>query len=367
MGDSVAELPRAAANGDYDLEQQQQQLQQQQETEQLQQQAEQLLQQIKRDPWKAAYYEAALRIREVQRAYAEHCPIDEELLLQWFDAERRQSSSSSNNSSNSSLCSIPRSSTGSSTPTTPSAGSQPGHSSSSSSSSSSVDEAKALLELGLRLQPSVSLWLQYIRHLEGAAAAAAAADREWQVRFAFENALCTFQLHALEGPCLWGAYRHFEAQLLRHWQSSSSSSSRQQQQQQQQQVQLQIARIRTLFYRQLQLPLGGLGDLLDEYRVWELEHTGSEAAFSVGASLHAAAAAEWSRSRKAFEMKVQNALEEDQANRQIHSIARVWGEYLDSEKQIGDTARVLVTYHRALEELGALRPELWRECADYIA
>ena len=168
-----------------------------------------------------------VQTREVQRAYAEHCPIDEELLLQWVDAERRLSSSSSSNS----------------------------NSNSNSSSGSNNDEARALLELGLRLQPSVSLWLHYIRHLEGAGTI----EKETEIRQAFETALRGFALHALEAPCLWTAYRHFEAQILRHWQQGSSKQQQLQQQQQ-------IHRIRTLFYRQLQLPLGGLGDLLDEYR-----------------------------------------------------------------------------------------------------
>ena len=45
----------------------------------------------------------------------------------------------------------------------------------------------------------------------------------------------------------------------------------------------------------------------------------------------------------------------------------MWAEYIDSEKQAGDASRVIVTFNRAIEELGGLRPELWRDCADYIA
>lgn len=160
-----------------------------------------------------------------------------------------------------------------------------------------TDFALTLLRQALKQQPSVSLYLSYVRHLEAASGNVLENAGVAHVRAAWEEAVSEFQLHALEAPRLWMGYRAFEMQIQQLLQlkkkqlelqveerlaggaasqskENSSSASPpvppallEAVSEAAAAVSAQNRRIRRLFFRQLQLPLGGLGDLLDEYRL----------------------------------------------------------------------------------------------------
>ncbi|PFH31523.1 hypothetical protein BESB_024890 [Besnoitia besnoiti] len=234
------------------------------------------------------------------------------------------------------------------------------------------------------------------------AAAVASSRAKQKVRELFEEALDDFALHALDGPFLWAAYRHFEGTLLdalRGWREKFEAARRredvkggcrrdrggaegaEEERELDREIAEQMQRIHLLFCRQLRLPLAGLGDLLDEYRLWDSEVFGSPPDPSVSSTeetrkrrewlaeaeaAHAVGLAVWKQERKDFEIEVQSALDDDQANRQISCTERVWKAYVASERRSGDPRRFYATTLRALEELGSVHLQLWRDSADAL-
>ncbi|KFH05790.1 RNA recognition motif protein [Toxoplasma gondii MAS] len=256
--------------------------------------AKKLSAEVKQNPWRGA--DGALtfqRLAELYRHLGEYeklnrtarlacvyCPVGEEFLLSWLEEEKRVARLLSGAAFESSFPShqlpLPRE--------------QHLH-------------IRRLYRLARFVLPSVSLALSHLRFEEAAFFASSGAfsfSRSSSssvspssvvsaegIRGMFEEALDDFALHALEGPCLWAAYRHFESAILdslRRRQLEKRDSGKQEGKQdrgqqegrletgggnheEESEVVRQMHRIQQLFCRQLQLPLAGLGDLLDEYRL----------------------------------------------------------------------------------------------------
>eukprot|EP00914_Ancora_sagittata_P008097 GHVO01015953.1.p1 GENE.GHVO01015953.1~~GHVO01015953.1.p1 ORF type:complete len:930 (-),score=199.82 GHVO01015953.1:580-3096(-) len=133
----------------------------------------------------------------------------------------------------------------------------------------------------------------------------------------------------------------------------------------------QIETIRSLFYRQLLLPLAGLPDLLDEYRIFE-----EEMGFDKGDSkcsdllnkandLYRVGHAGWV-ARKALEAQVMTV---DDARDDLNALKAIdagWDAYIKFELTTEDPERLNIIYMRACEDLGHIRPDLWTSWIDYV-
>ncbi|KAF8819465.1 hypothetical protein IE077_000995 [Cardiosporidium cionae] len=205
-----------------------------------------------------------------------------------------------------------------------------------------------LYELAVQSTPTIDLWLSYINFL---ISRSPNSSQPKSIRKAFERALNTLGLHALDGPNLWTAYRAFETKILEHLSDAFL-------------IQKQVEIIRKLFYRQLKLPLGGLQDLFDEYRVWEEELPETlKVGLQHGEDCHQIGVTEWEK-RKTFEMRAQSEMD-DLAN--ITGMNALWNDYLSFELNTNEPSRIYITYLRALEDLGSFREDLWLAFAEYIA
>ncbi|KAF7459204.1 RNA recognition motif family protein [Cryptosporidium felis] len=199
-----------------------------------------------------------------------------------------------------------------------------------------------------------------------------------QVEKLYEGAISVCGLHPAEGPMIWSEYRRFLSQL-----NEGSPEFK-------------IDKVRGLFYRQMSLPLSGLPDLLDEYRLWEEElPEESRESFEVAKNHYSKGQQEWSL-RKPLEMKVQT---DNVSN--LQELFNAWIEYINFEKdrmlsieysshaeppqdcsesdsgpgpchssleyKFGAKDSVIMAYRRALDDLGSLRVDLWLEFANFIS
>ncbi|KAK1445191.1 pre-mRNA processing protein prp39-related domain containing protein [Babesia gibsoni] len=203
----------------------------------------------------------------------------------------------------------------------------------------SDEDMISMYECAVDNEPSVEIWIAYVRFEVKRNFAAVNTAR---VRSLFERGLRSLGLHALDGPLLWSEYRQFEQDLVDKCPPSERGS--------------QIERVRALFFRQLALPLAGLADLLDEYRVWESELPKEHRKpISEGENIHKIGYDAWER-RKCFELKVQSEFDEMLNPGNMNSL---WNDYINYELQCGEMDRISIVYLRALDDLGYERDDLW--------
>ncbi|KAK2196274.1 bifunctional Tetratricopeptide-like helical domain superfamily/HAT (Half-A-TPR) repeat/RNA-binding domain superfamily/RNA recognition motif domain [Babesia duncani] len=207
----------------------------------------------------------------------------------------------------------------------------------------SESQISALYEKAIKNEPCVEIWLSYLRHVSSQCPDVYTRQ---DVVDLFERSLVMLGLHALDGPLLWSEYRQFESLNV-----DSIVTG------------LQLPKIRSLFYRQLQLPLSGLADLLDEYLSWEgelpPEHQNDPCK---GKSLHKLGFDAWEK-RKPFEFRTQSEYDEvvNPGN-----MSTVWNDYIEFEKTNGDAGQISIVYHRALDDLGYERDDLWVNYATFV-
>jgi len=80
------------------------------------------------------------------------------------------------------------------------------------------------------------------------------------MRDLFERAITAGGLHVTEGSKLWAAYREYEMAILITISDGNDEEKVKQ-----------VQRIRTLFHRQLSVPLAEMESTLVEYKSWEAE------------------------------------------------------------------------------------------------
>ncbi|AFZ81742.1 RNA recognition motif domain-containing protein [Theileria equi strain WA] len=202
-----------------------------------------------------------------------------------------------------------------------------------------------LYKTALDNEPSVEIWLSYLRYeREKCRKSADYAN----LRSLFESSLEAYGLHTLDGPQIWSYYRRFEQELLPKVQNEAYCS--------------QLDRIRSLFYRQLELPLAGLSDLLDEYLVWEEELPSEyQKDTEFGKKQHKIGFDAWEQ-RKSFELKIQSEFHEVMNTNNMNSL---WNDYIEFELKCGDYGKIMMVYQRALDDLGYERDDLWINYANY--
>lgn len=109
---------------------------------------------------------------------------------------------------------------------------------------------------------SVNLWRDYLDYVEehDQSVSQCLPAGLAKMRDLFERAITAGGLHVAEGSKLWAAYREYEMAILITITDANDEEKAKQ-----------VQRIRTLFHRQLSVPLADLESTFAEYKSWEAE------------------------------------------------------------------------------------------------
>ncbi|GAV63314.1 RRM_1 domain-containing protein/Lsm_interact domain-containing protein, partial [Cephalotus follicularis] len=214
-----------------------------------------------------------------------------------------------------------------------------------------------LYEQGVSDYLSVSLWHDYLSFIReyDPLVRMFSPDGILRARNLFERAIIACGLHVADGNRIWEAYREFEQAIYRTIDEDNV-----------QEKEKQIQRIRSIFHRQLSVPLANLRSVLLAYKAWEVEQGN---AINVDSSdLHGISSHVATAYQKALEMYDARVNLEEQISRQDISDTEKFQQYLvylKFEESSGDPARIQVLYERAVTDF-AISTDLWLHYTVYL-
>ncbi|KAI5448727.1 hypothetical protein KIW84_015931 [Lathyrus oleraceus] len=175
-----------------------------------------------------------------------------------------------------------------------------------------------------------------------------------KARDLFERALTAAGLHVAQGTQIWEAYRLYEQAILLTIHESDGQAKEKQ-----------VQQIRSLFHRQLSIPLADMNSTLIAYKSWEVElgNFHDVSIDPIDSYPHVASAYQ-----KALEMyNARIHLEEQISSQDISDSERLqqYMNYLKFEQSSGTPARIQVLYERAITDF-PLSPELWLDYTRYL-
>ncbi|OVA19144.1 RNA recognition motif domain [Macleaya cordata] len=219
------------------------------------------------------------------------------------------------------------------------------------------DAIEKLYERGVHEYLSVSLWCDYLNFVEehDPSVLGCSPDGILKMRNLFERALTAAGLHIVEGNKIWEAYREFEQTILHSIDHSVSEGKEKQ-----------VQRIRSLFHRQLSVPLADSRSTLLAYKAWEAEqgktYESNSSDFD-GIPSHVASAYQ-----KSMEMYNARVYHEEQISRKDASETerlQYFMAYLKFEQSSGDPSRVQILYERAVAEF-PVSSDIWLDYTRYL-
>ncbi|XP_011655427.1 squamous cell carcinoma antigen recognized by T-cells 3 isoform X2 [Cucumis sativus] len=216
-----------------------------------------------------------------------------------------------------------------------------------------------LYERGVFDYLSVSFWLDYlnfIREYDPLVQDCATSGIK-KVRDLFERALTAAGLHFTEAEKLWEAYRDLEKSIYQTIAETDAQAK-------EKQVQL----IRSIFHRQLSLPLSNMSSTLEAYKAWEMEvkqecALDTESNYSDGVPTQVATT--YQRALDMYNARVQ--LEDQISKQDLTDTERLhqYIIYLKFEQSAGDPARVQVLFERAIADF-PVSVDLWLDYTCYM-
>lgn len=220
-----------------------------------------------------------------------------------------------------------------------------------------LDAIEKLYEQGVQECLSVSLWCDYLNFVQehDQLVSQCAPAGITKMRDLFERALTAAGLHIVEGGKIWEAYREFEQAILFTIDDSDKEEKNKQ-----------VLRIRSLFHRQLSVPLAESRSTLVAYKHWEVEQ-GSISNINSdefdGIPSHVISAYQ-----KAIQMYNTCVPYEDQISK--HDLSETerlqhFMAYIKFEEFSGDPARVQILYERAVAEF-PFSSDLWLSYTRYM-
>ncbi|CAO2200197.1 unnamed protein product [Urochloa humidicola] len=225
-----------------------------------------------------------------------------------------------------------------------------------STSEESFADIEKLYERGVQEYLSIKLWRDYLDYVEehDPSVSQCTPTGLSKMRNLFEHAITAGGLHVTEGSKLWAAYREYEMAILITISDGNDDDKEKQ-----------VQRIRTLFHRQLSVPLAEMESTLAEYKSWEAEQGNAN---DPGSSFDGVPSNVISAYKKASDMYNERKQYEDQLSDAGASEADKLQEflkYLKFEESSGDPARVQVLYERAVSEL-PVASDLWIGYTSYL-
>ncbi|XP_010270737.1 PREDICTED: squamous cell carcinoma antigen recognized by T-cells 3-like [Nelumbo nucifera] len=214
-----------------------------------------------------------------------------------------------------------------------------------------------LYERGVHEYLSVSLWCDYVNFVQehDPSVRECSSDGIKKMRDLFERALTAGGLHLVEGNKIWEAYREFELNIF-HTIDDNNNEGKEKQ----------IQCIRSIFHRQLSVPLDDLRSTLLAYKAWEVKHGNlheSNCSDLDGIPSHVTSAYQ-----KAMEMYNARIPYEQQISKQDAfdtEKLQHFTTYLKFEQSCGDPARIQLLYERAVAVF-PISSDLWIEYTQYL-
>ncbi|KAJ4950595.1 hypothetical protein NE237_027427 [Protea cynaroides] len=214
-----------------------------------------------------------------------------------------------------------------------------------------------LYERGVHEYLSVPLWCDYITFVQehDPSIHECLPAGILKMRNLFERALTAAGLHVVEGNKIWEAYRKFEQDIF-HTIDSGDKGEKEKQ----------VHRIRSIFHRQLSLPLADLRSTLFAYKAWEVE-LGTVPEVDSG-ELDGIPFNVVSAYQKAMEMYNARVHHEEKISKQYASdIDKLqhYMTYLKFEQSCGDPARIQILYERAVTDF-PISSDLWLDYTRFL-
>ncbi|KAL6545676.1 hypothetical protein OROGR_009550 [Orobanche gracilis] len=211
-----------------------------------------------------------------------------------------------------------------------------------------------IYERGVSDYLSVSLWCDYLNFVQehDPSVRECSASGISKARNLFERALTSAGLHVAEGHMLWELYREFEQAIFFTIEETDSVAREKQ-----------IQRIRSLFRRQLSIPLAELNSTLLAYKAWEADNGSlSDSSELDGLPLHVASVSE-----KALKMLNARAHFEEKVSKKDVDSEKLqeYMTYLKFEHSSGDPARIQILYERAIADF-PISSDLWIDYTQYL-
>lgn len=213
-----------------------------------------------------------------------------------------------------------------------------------------------LYERGVQDYLSVPLWcdyLNFVQHHHPLVRQASPAAIS-TIRDLYERAVPAAGLHLTQGATIWDTYINFEQTILNAIQDSHTE-----------QKEKQAQRVRSIFHRQLSIPLHDSRSTLLAYKSWEAEQRGIPTSNSNDFNdipSHVSSAYE-----KAEQMFKERTPYEEQISMQTAPAEKLQSfmNYVKFEQSSGDPARVRILYERAVTEF-PVSSDLWLDYTRYM-
>ncbi|KAK9213759.1 hypothetical protein WN944_005744 [Citrus x changshan-huyou] len=214
-----------------------------------------------------------------------------------------------------------------------------------------------IYERGVSDYLSVPLWCDYLKFVQeyDPSIREFLPDGISKARNLFEQAVTAAGLHVSEGSKIWELYREFELAIFCRIDETNLKEKEKQ-----------VQRIRSIFHRQLSVPLANSSATLLAYKSWEVEQGAVldvESSNLDGISSNVALAYQ-----KALEMCNARAHLEEQISRQDLSDSEKFQQYmiyLKYEQSSGDPGRVQLLYERAITDF-PVSSDLWLDYTQYL-
>ncbi|XP_047154535.1 squamous cell carcinoma antigen recognized by T-cells 3 isoform X2 [Vigna umbellata] len=219
-----------------------------------------------------------------------------------------------------------------------------------------------LYERGVFDYLSISLWCDYINFVQefDPMVRQCTPTGISKARDLFESALTAAGLHVAEGSKIWEAYRQYEQAILLTTDDTDAQAKEKQ-----------VERIRSLFHRQLSVPLADMSSTLTAYKAWEAEQRNLQDVETIDlVDIYPHVASSY---QKALEMyNARFHLEEQILSLNVsdseklqHYMIFVLQNYLKFEQSYGMPARIQVLYERAITDF-PISPDLWLDYTRYL-
>ncbi|KAH6825918.1 EMBRYO DEFECTIVE 140 [Perilla frutescens var. hirtella] len=217
-------------------------------------------------------------------------------------------------------------------------------------------QVEKLYERGVSDYLSVDLWCDYLNFVQehDPSISECSVVGISKARNLFERALTAAGLHVAGGHRIWELYREFEQAILFTIGETDSAAKEKQ-----------IQRVRSLFHRQLSIPLTNLKSTLVAYKAWEADNESlkdvnskeSEDLPSHVVSVY----------QKALEMLNHRAHLEENISKNDAETEKLqdFMTYLKFEHSSGDPARIQILYERAILEF-PISADLWLDYTQYL-
>ncbi|KRH06029.2 hypothetical protein GLYMA_16G000500v4 [Glycine max] len=207
-----------------------------------------------------------------------------------------------------------------------------------------------LYERGVFDYLSVSLWCDYINFVQefDPMVRQCSPTGISKARDLFESALTAAGLHVAEGSKIWEAYRKYEQAILLTFDDIDAQAKEKQ-----------VQSIRSLFHRQLSVPLAGMSSTITAYKTWEVEQGSLQDVESIDlVDIYPHVAASYQKALDMYNARFH--LEEQILSPNVSDSERLqhYMNYLKFEQSSGTPARIQVLYERAITDF-PITPDLW--------